>query len=126
MCSNEHIITFGKSQRSSNDPPWTASVLHPTGNQREIRLFGVDKLCSALSIGTVLLVYVLLRFQAWRSGWAHRFSRRLTLLRAARWLLRDIGALLQREGTAGGRGGTLAPPHQSELPGFAVHLMGQA
>ena len=51
MCSNEHIITFGKSQRSSNDPPWTAFVLHPTGNQREIRLFGVDKLCSALSIG---------------------------------------------------------------------------
>jgi hypothetical protein len=72
-----------------------------------------------------LLVYVLLRFQAWRSGWTHSFSRLLTLLRAALWLPRDIGALLQRCGTAGGRWGTLAPPCQSELPGFAVHLMGQ-
>ena len=32
-----------------------------------------------------LLVYVLLRFQAWRGRWGHSFSRLLTLLRAALW-----------------------------------------
>ena len=72
-----------------------------------------------------LLVYVLLRFQAWANAWPHSFSRLLTLLRAALWLPRDIGELLRRYGTAGGRGGTLAPPCQSELPGFSVYLMGQ-
>ena len=37
-------------------------------------------------VWTALLVYVLLRFQAWQSQWAHSFSRLLTLLRAALWL----------------------------------------
>jgi hypothetical protein len=72
-----------------------------------------------------LLVYVLLRFQAWRSAWAHSFSRLLTLCRAALWLPRDLGELLARYGTASGRGGSLAPPRQSELPGFSAYLMGQ-
>ena len=72
-----------------------------------------------------LLVYVLLRFQAWRNHWAHSFSRLLTLCRAALWLPRDLGDLLARYGTAGGSGGSLAPPRQSELPGFSAYLMGQ-
>lgn len=72
-----------------------------------------------------LLVYVLLRFQAWCNQWAHSFSRLLTLCRAALWLPRDLGDLLLRYGTAGGRGGSLAPPRQSELPGFSAYLMGQ-
>ncbi len=65
-----------------------------------------------------LLVYVLLRFQAWCNHWAHSFSRLLTLCRAALWLPRDLGDLLGRYGTAGGRGGSLAPPRRSELPAF--------
>ncbi len=72
-----------------------------------------------------LLVYVLLRFQAWCSGWAHSFSRLLTLLRAALWLPCNVGELLKRYGTAGGRGGTLMWPRQSALPGFSAYLMGQ-
>lgn len=72
-----------------------------------------------------LLVYVLLRFQAWRSAWMHSFSRLLTLCRAALWLPRDLGELLARYGTAAGRGGSIAPPRQSELPGFSAYLMGQ-
>src|SRR5216117_746151 len=72
-----------------------------------------------------LLVYVLLRFQAWRSGWAHSFSRLLTLLRAALWLPRDIGELLRRYGTAGGDYRRLESPRQAALPGFAVFLIGQ-
>lgn len=48
-----------------------------------------------------LLVYVRLRFQAWGSGWAHRFARLLTVLRAALWLRRDPAQLLRRHGPAG-------------------------
>ena len=76
-------------------------------------------------IWMALLVYVLLRFQAWRSAWAHSFSRLLTLCRAALWLPRDLAILLARYGTAGGCGGSLSPPRQSELPGFSAYLMGQ-
>ena len=72
-----------------------------------------------------LLVYVLLRFQAWRSHWAHSFSRMLTVLRAALWLPRDVGELLRRYGTAGGDYRQLDPPRQAALPGFAAYLMGQ-
>ena len=66
-----------------------------------------------------LLVYVLLRFQAWFSKWAHSFSRLLTLLRSALWLRRDIGQLLRRYGTADGHFVHLTPCPQSWLPGFA-------
>jgi hypothetical protein len=65
-----------------------------------------------------LLVYVLLRFQAWRSKWAHSFARLFTLLRTALWLPRDVLTLLRRCGTAEGNLGLLDPPRQSWLPGF--------
>lgn len=70
-------------------------------------------------IWTALLVYVLLRFLAWRSGWPHSFSRILTLIRAALWQRRDLAQLLRRYGTAGGDFALLAPSSQSWLPGFA-------
>ena len=72
-----------------------------------------------------LLVYVLLRFQAWRSQWAHSFSRLLTVLRAALWLPRDVGELLRRYGTADGDYRVLDPSRQAALPGFEAYLMGQ-
>jgi hypothetical protein len=67
-----------------------------------------------------LLVYVLLRFQAWCSQWAHSFSRLLTLLRAALWQRRDLSQLLRRYGTADGAFALLDDPPQSYLPGFAT------
>jgi len=76
-------------------------------------------------VWTALLVYVLLRFQAWRSGWAHSFSRLLTVLRAALWLPRDLGELLDRYGTARGDYSRQARPLQRMLPGFAAFFMGQ-
>ena len=76
-------------------------------------------------IWMALLVYVLLRFQAWQSGWVHSFSRLLTLIRAALWQRRDLVALLRRYGTAGGDFRCLAPPLQSWLTGFAPSAMGQ-
>jgi IS4 transposase len=70
-------------------------------------------------IWTALLVYVLLRFQAWRSGWGHSFKRLFTLLRAALWLRRDLAELLRRYGTAPGRAGPNEFCAQGWLPGFA-------
>ena len=87
--------------------------------------FGQSANAVKWQVWMALLVYVLLRFQAWRSAWTHSFSRLLTLCRAALLLPRDLGDLLERYGTAGGRGGSLAPPRQSELPGFSAYLMGQ-
>ena len=66
-----------------------------------------------------LLVYVLLRFQAWRSRWAHSFMRLFTLLRAALWARRDLGHLLRRYGTADGHYGLLGVSAQGWLPGLA-------
>jgi len=66
-----------------------------------------------------LLVYVLLRFQAWRSRWAHSFARLFTLLRAALWHRRDLAQLLRRYGTADGHFALLIAARQSWLPGFA-------
>jgi IS4 transposase len=71
-------------------------------------------------IWMALLVYVLLRFQAWCSRWPHSFARLLTLLRAALWQRRDLAQLLRRYGTAPGRLACLDSPHQSWLPGFAA------
>lgn len=65
-----------------------------------------------------LLVYVLLRFQAWASRWVHSFSRLLTLLRATLWQRRDLAQLLRRYGTADGHFAYLEPSAQSWLPGF--------
>lgn len=65
-----------------------------------------------------LLVYVLLRFQAWCSHWAHSFSRLLTLLRAALWKRCDLSALLKRYGTADGGYAQMEALRQSWLPGF--------
>jgi hypothetical protein len=70
-------------------------------------------------IWIALLVFVLLRFQAWGADWAHSFSRLFTLLRAALWLPRDVGRLL-RHGTAEGDYRHLDGPAQSWLPGFLV------
>lgn len=66
-----------------------------------------------------LLVYVLLRFQAWCSNWAHSFARLFTLVRSALWLRRDLAQLLGRYGTADGDYAWLGLPLQSWLPGFA-------
>ena len=66
-----------------------------------------------------LLVYVLLRFEAWRSKWAHSFARLFTLLRSALWLRRDLFQLLRRYGTADGDYAWLGQGPPEWLPGLA-------
>ena len=72
-----------------------------------------------------LLVHLLLRFQAWRSRWAHSFTRLFTYVRAALWLERDLYSLLKSCGTADGDFRCLGAPEQAWLPGFARTPVGQ-
>jgi len=65
-----------------------------------------------------LLVYLLLRFQAFLTQWNHSFTRLFTLTRASLWKKLDLFSLLRSYGTAGGRWRMLATPHQAYLPGF--------
>ena len=52
---------------------------------------------------TALLVYVLLRFQAFLSDWAHSFTRLFAVVRSAVWERLDLLKLLKSYGTASGR-----------------------
>jgi len=68
---------------------------------------------------TALLVYVLLRFQAWLAGWGHSFTRLFTVVRSALWERIDLAALLRSYGTAAGSFRILGSLHEAWLPGFA-------
>lgn len=65
-----------------------------------------------------LLVYVLLRFLAWRSQWAHSLVRLFTLTRAIMWRKIDLAGLLRGYGTAGGGFRFLGQPAQAYFTGF--------
>ena len=69
-------------------------------------------------VWTALLTYVLLRFCAWLSQWAHSFTRLFALLRSALWQNLELRSLLEVYGTAGGGGRFLGTPQQAFLAGF--------
>lgn len=75
-------------------------------------------------VWTALLLYVLLRFQAFLHSWPHSFTRLFTLLRGVVWDRFDLSVLLTFYGTAGGRWRMRAQPEQGYLPGFAPVPMG--
>lgn len=66
-----------------------------------------------------LLVYVLLRFLACATDWAHSFTRLWALARTTLWRKLDVLALLRSYGTAGGSFRMLGQPEAAYLPGFA-------
>jgi hypothetical protein len=70
-------------------------------------------------VWTALLVYLLLRYLAFLSEWAHSFSRLFALVRTCLWHKWDIVRLLGRYGTAGGSFRYLGQPEQAFLPGLA-------
>jgi len=76
-------------------------------------------------VWTALLLYVLLRFQAFLHGWAHSFTRLFTLVRALTWDRIDLPNLLDFYGTATARWRMRAQPEQAYLPGLAPFAMGQ-
>lgn len=69
-------------------------------------------------VWTALLTYVLLRYLAYLSRWAHSFTRLFTILRAAQWDKYDLLGLLACYGTPGGSFRNLARPEQAYFPGF--------
>ncbi len=70
-------------------------------------------------VWTALLVYLLLRYLAFLSDWAHSFSRLFAVVRTCLWRKWDLLKLLARYGTAGGSFRYLARPEQAFFPGFA-------
>lgn len=75
-------------------------------------------------VWTALLVYVLLRYQAFVSRWGSSFVRLWTSVRAALWLQLDLVRLLESYGTAGGDFRLLAQPEQAYLPGLRRGAVG--
>lgn len=69
-----------------------------------------------------LLLYVLLRFQAFVCGWSHSFTRLFCLVRALAWDSLALGPLLKNYGTAGGSFRMLQAPHQGYFPGFGAYF----
>ena len=69
-------------------------------------------------VWTALLVYLLLRYLAFLSEWAHSFSRLFAVVRTCLWRQWDLLKLLARYGTAGGTFRYLARPEQAFFPGF--------
>lgn len=75
-------------------------------------------------VWTALLVYVLLRYQAFLSRWGSSFVRLWTSVRAALWLKLDAVALLKSYGTAGGDFRLLGQPEAAYLPGLQPRAVG--
>lgn len=65
-----------------------------------------------------LLVYLLLRYLAYLSNWAHSFSRLFAIVRTGLWRKWHLLSLLERYGTAGGHFRYLSHPEQAYFPGF--------
>ncbi len=65
-----------------------------------------------------LLVYLLLRYLAFLSNWAHSFSRLFAVVRTCLWRKWDLLKLLARYGTAEGSFRYLGRPEQAFFPGF--------
>ena len=69
-------------------------------------------------VWTALLVYLLLRYLAFLSNWAHSFSRLFAVVRTCLWRKWDLLNLLARYGTATGSFRYLGRPEQAFFPGF--------
>lgn len=65
-----------------------------------------------------LLLYVLMRFQSWASGWTHSFTRLLAVARGVAWDSLNLTELLRSYGTAGGSFRMRATPESAYLPGL--------
>ena len=81
--------------------------------------FGQSANAVRWQIWSALLVYLLLRVQAFLNRWQPSFNRLVTLIRSALWLKLDLLSLLHYYGTAGVRQRFRAVPEQAYLPGFA-------
>jgi len=75
-------------------------------------------------VWTALLVYVLLRYQAFLSRWGSSFVRLWASVRSGLWLKLELVALLKSYGTAGGKFRLLGQPEVAYLPGLQPRAVG--
>jgi hypothetical protein len=80
---------------------------------------GHNKQAIQWQLWAALLLYVLLRYQMFLSGWNHSFTRIFTLIRGAAWDRYCLFSLLRSHGTAGGCYRMCGYPQSAYLPGFA-------
>jgi hypothetical protein len=66
-----------------------------------------------------LLVYLLLRYLAFLSNWAHSFTRLFAIIRTCLWRQWDLLGLLRIYGTADGHFRYMASPQQAYWPATA-------
>jgi hypothetical protein len=80
---------------------------------------GHNKQAIQWQLWAALLLYILLRYQMFLSGWNHSFTRIFTLIRGAAWDRYCLFSLLRSYGTAGGNYRMCGHPETAYLPGFA-------
>ena len=80
---------------------------------------GHSKQAIRWQLWSALLLYLLLRFQAWRSDWPHSFARLFTMIRSVVWDRFDLSDTLRFYGTAGDKWRMCIQPQTAYLPGFA-------
>lgn len=80
---------------------------------------GHSKQAIRWQLWSALLLYVILRFQAWASGWPHSFARVFTMIRSVIWDRFNVSDTLRFYGTAGDKWRMCIQPQTAYLPGFA-------
>ena len=80
---------------------------------------GHSKQAIRWQLWSALLLYLLLRFQAWKSDWPHSFARLFTMIRSVVWDRFDLSDTLRFYGTAGDKWRMCIQPQTAYLPGFA-------
>ena len=78
---------------------------------------GHSKQAIRWQLWSALLMYLLLRFQAWRSQWPHSFARVFTMIRGVVWDRFDLHDILAFYGTAGSQWKMRVQPQAAYLPG---------
>ena len=79
---------------------------------------GHSKQAIRWQLWSALLLYLLLRFQAWSSDWPHSFARLFTMISGLLWDRFDLSDTLRFYGTAGDRWRMCIQPQTAYLPGF--------
>ena len=79
---------------------------------------GHSKQAIRWQLWSALLLYLLLRFQAWSSDWPHSFARLFTMIRGLVWDRFDLSDTLRFYGTAGDRWRMCIQPQTAYLQGF--------
>ena len=80
---------------------------------------GHSKQAIRWQLWSALLMYLLLRFQAWCTHWPHSFARLFTMIRGVVWDRFDLSDTIRFYGTAGGKWRMCIEPQTAYLPGFA-------